>query len=316
MLGLKLNHVSKRGPRRHRVNPFINITMQHEVCNSFSIRWIMLVSALKSSYGRSLSYLVSSPWGKVFKLLCDSQFSLAFDIGFCFLSQITILFISKIAWELILWVSFFPYDWAIVQGVQLLWNNTNIVVMSGRLFYVGYSLYHCFVIFCYSWSYFVFGSILNQVWPCIEEAASSYLIQCWPSSLMHVCIVWHHWLMNLLQLTFIIIIIVNILRPRQNGHHFPHEKFKCIFLKKNVWISLRISLKYVSKVRVNNIPSLVQIMAWHWPGDKLLSEQMMVNALTKICVTRPPHKPPHISPSWANYGALVWNTLKNDHKIF
>ena len=27
---------------------------------------------------------------------------------------------------------------------------------------------------------------------------------------------------------------------------------------------------------VNNIPALVQIMAWRWPGDKLLSEPMMV----------------------------------------
>ena len=28
-------------------------------------------------------------------------------------------------------------------------------------------------------------------------------------------------------------------------------------------------------------------MAWRWPGDKPLSEPMMVNLLTHICVTRP-----------------------------
>ena len=38
---------------------------------------------------------------------------------------------------------------------------------------------------------------------------------------------------------------------------------------------------------MNNIPTLVQIMAWRRPGDKPLSEPMMVILLTHICVTRP-----------------------------
>ena len=33
--------------------------------------------------------------------------------------------------------------------------------------------------------------------------------------------------------------------------------------------------------------ALVQIMAWHRPGDKPLSEPMMVSLLMHICVTRP-----------------------------
>ena len=33
---------------------------------------------------------------------------------------------------------------------------------------------------------------------------------------------------------------------------------------------------------MNNIPSLVQILAWRWQGDKPLSEPMMVSLLT-IC---------------------------------
>ena len=33
---------------------------------------------------------------------------------------------------------------------------------------------------------------------------------------------------------------------------------------------------FVPKGPINNIPALVQIMAWWWPGDKALSEQMMV----------------------------------------
>ena len=72
-----------------------------------------------------------------------------------------------------------------------------------------------------------------------------------------------------------------------NGSHFPDEIFKCIFLNENVWISIEISLKFVPKGLFNNIPALVQIMAWRRSGDKPLSETMMVSLLTHICVTRP-----------------------------
>ena len=46
-------------------------------------------------------------------------------------------------------------------------------------------------------------------------------------------------------------------------------------------------MKFVPKGPVNNIPALVQIMAWRRPGDKPLSEPMMVSLLTHICVNRP-----------------------------
>ena len=81
--------------------------------------------------------------------------------------------------------------------------------------------------------------------------------------------------------------IFNTLRPRQNGRHFPYDIFKCIILFENVWIWIKISLKFVLKIRINNIPALVQIMAWRRPGDKPLSEPMMVRLPTHICVTRP-----------------------------
>ena len=80
---------------------------------------------------------------------------------------------------------------------------------------------------------------------------------------------------------------LNTLRPRQNGRRFPDDIFKYIFLNENVWILLKISLKFIHKFRINNIPALVQIMAWRRPGDKPLSEPMMGNSLTHICVTRP-----------------------------
>ena len=72
------------------------------------------------------------------------------------------------------------------------------------------------------------------------------------------------------------------MRPRQNGRHFADGIFKCIFLNEDIWIFIKISLKFVPKVRINNIPALVQIMALHRPGDKPLSEPMVVSLLTEV----------------------------------
>ena len=80
---------------------------------------------------------------------------------------------------------------------------------------------------------------------------------------------------------------LNTLRPRQNGRHFADDIFKWIFLNENLWIPIKIVLKYVPQGPMNNIPALVQIMAWRRPGDKPLSGPMMVRLPTHICVTRP-----------------------------
>ena len=107
---------------------------------------------------------------------------------------------------------------------------------------------------------------------------------------------------------FIIIIIIQItninsLRPRQNGCHSADDTFKRIFLNENIRISTKNSLKFVPKGLINNIPALVLIMAWRLPGDKPLSETMLVRSLTHICVTR---------PQWVNdhcgYGLSLWGT--------
>ena len=66
--------------------------------------------------------------------------------------------------------------------------------------------------------------------------------------------------------------VLNTLRRRQNSRYYADDIFNCIILKENVLISLNISLKFVPKVRINNIPALIQIMAWRRPGGKPLSE--------------------------------------------
>ena len=55
----------------------------------------------------------------------------------------------------------------------------------------------------------------------------------------------------------------------------PFRSSKCIFLNESAWILIKMSLKFVAKGPINNIPALVQIMGWHQPGGKPLSEQMV-----------------------------------------
>ena len=45
-------------------------------------------------------------------------------------------------------------------------------------------------------------------------------------------------------------------------------------------ILIKISLKFVPKSVINNISALASTMAWHQPGDKALSEPMLVSLLT------------------------------------
>ena len=88
-------------------------------------------------------------------------------------------------------------------------------------------------------------------------------------------------------------LIVNTLRPWQNGRHCLDDIFNFIYLDENAWISIKFSLTFVPKSPINNIPSLVQIMAWRRSGDKPLSEPMvLIFFVTHIYVAR---------PQWVNF---------------
>ena len=105
---------------------------------------------------------------------------------------------------------------------------------------------------------------------------------------------------------------LNTLRLRQNDCHFPDDHFKCIFLNENVWILIKISLKFVPQHSINNIPALVHIMAWRRLGDKPLSEPMMVSLLMHVFITRPQRIN---SPK---YPKFLWETSQTifDHAIW
>ena len=67
---------------------------------------------------------------------------------------------------------------------------------------------------------------------------------------------------------------------------------------------------FVPKGPINNIPALVQIMAWRRPGDKPLSEPIMVSLLTRICVTRPQWVKVQSTVFWSQNFDLVENFQK------
>ena len=82
------------------------------------------------------------------------------------------------------------------------------------------------------------------------------------------------------------LILLHIFCIAHLAHTVLHQSNMCIFLNGNVRISIDISLKCVPKGPMDHIPALVQIMAWRRPGDKPLSEPIMISLLTHICITR------------------------------
>ena len=97
------------------------------------------------------------------------------------------------------------------------------------------------------------------------------------------------------------------LTPRQIGQHFTDGIFNCIILNENIWISITISMNFVPKAQINNIPALVHIMTWRRPGDKLLSEPLILSLLTHICVTR---------PQCVSLGSICCSSVNNFYAVF
>ena len=102
----------------------------------------------------------------------------------------------------------------------------------------------------------------------------------------------------------------NSLRPKRNEQHFADDNLKRIFFNENVWISIKISLKFVPNGPINNISALVQIMAWRRSGDKPLSEPMMVGLPTHIYMR---HSASELRRTvltlqrWSSFLKLIWH---------
>ena len=75
--------------------------------------------------------------------------------------------------------------------------------------------------------------------------------------------------------------VVNSSRPGQNGRPFADDIFICSFMNEKFSILIKISLKFNSRVLIDNNPALVEIMAWsHYLNQCWLSSPM------HICGTR------------------------------
>ena len=119
---------------------------------------------------------------------------------------------------------------------------------------------------------YVFSLLLQKIWKNLGSV-SSYIFATIRSPIIKIRWSWDHVIFYPFQQCHVIKIYIinhlwpkasylvhlNTLRPRQDGRHFPDDILKCIFLNENVWIPLTIWLKCVWKVRINNIPPLVQI---------------------------------------------------------
>ena len=57
--------------------------------------------------------------------------------------------------------------------------------------------------------------------------------------------------------------------PQQNGCHFTNALLKCNFINEKFYIVIQISLKFVPESPIKDKTGLVQLMDWHWSGDKL-----------------------------------------------
>ena len=84
-------------------------------------------------------------------------------------------------------------------------------------------------------------------------------------------------------------IYINTLRPGQNCRHFANDIYKCIFLNKNVWISLKFSLKFVPKFRIT-------ILFQHWFREWIGADQVVNHYLNQWWIV-----------CWHTHASLVLN---------
>ena len=103
-------------------------------------------------------------------------------------------------------------------------------------------------------------------------------------------IIWTSW-------GWISCIRLNTLSSRRHFRHFADDILKYSSLFRNVWISLKISLRVIPKVRFSNIAALVLTMACRRPSDNQLFELMMVSLLTHVCAPW---------PQWVDITLLNW----------
>ena len=94
------------------------------------------------------------------------------------------------------------------------------------------------------------------------------------------------------------------LRPRKSGRHFSDDIFKCISF--NEEFEFRLRCHWNLFIGSSNIPALVQTMGRRRPGFKPLSEPIVVNLVTHICITWPQWDKKRVSCICKTISYRIW----------
>ena len=97
---------------------------------------------------------------------------------------------------------------------------------------------------------------------------------------------------------------LNTLRSRQYGRYYTDDIFKWIFLIRMYGFRLKFHWNLIRVSTINIIPA--QAMLWRLPGNKPLSELMMIRLLMHICIAR---------PQWVKYTLLIMDDNRNGKYI-
>ena len=131
------------------------------------------------------------------------------------------------------------------------------------------------------------------------DYSQSWLFSCWPCLYVHSGSIWCVWYLMLYQLISWSLKSMRLsdkpLASIGNLTHWARDKmaaifqtiFSSVFSMKMYEFRLTFHWSMFLGVQLTIFQHWVQVMVWRRPGDKPLSEPMMVILPTHICVTRP-----------------------------
>ena len=105
----------------------------------------------------------------------------------------------------------------------------------------------------------------TMTWESVEECYIWSWWTCWPQNMTCVTTKWHVGLLYRLSHSDM---NLKHIEAETKWLPFCRQHFKLHFLEWKYINLFKISLKFVPRGPINNIPALVQIMALHWPGDR------------------------------------------------
>ena len=117
------------------------------------------------------------------------------------------------------------------DGATSFWPNYDVHVSTGSVLML--------TILFIAWVSFAVASTCSYLW-LMNGEYFQFILSTWLCDISS-CNFHLHWF--------------NALSPRRNGQHFANDIFRRILFNENVWISIKISLKFVPVVPINNIPA-------------------------------------------------------------